>query len=425
MSGNAIYHAATWGHYNAVYATAQASTPPKSAEDAKRLTGQVLVSVLAVSVGLASSAEEPAKQRLTALLGLTKPPMRASLLKDALVRDVLHHVPVPIKQLYDGFEVTFDPLTLCVNVAPILAQLRVSADYAPYVPLLQWALPSWLLSQLAQDTTDKEKPKTGSMFDPEQVESYIMGCVQRGELSVSVDHADGSITFMDDPFVDMIDDSHMAKDNTGTGVVRDEDGAVQPSVMELVRTRLGSVTRCLNNALEVITPPPAHDEAEAQARFAELAAEVKKEHKALQLRRALVARRRELLSELSIRKEKEEAIRRADVAWREKDDETKRAKEEARRHEQEKIIKIQVEMKQVDPVLRSQPNYTAWKIQTTTTQATAPTMPTRRGLTTENYEAVPQLRNNYVTKPELQITMYAGLNYRALRKTPQNYGSYG
>ncbi|KAJ6465875.1 hypothetical protein C8R45DRAFT_1106896 [Mycena sanguinolenta] len=304
--------------------------PPKSAEDAERLAGQVLVSALAVLVGLASSAEEPAKQRLTALLGLTKPPTSPGLLKDALARDVLRHAPAPIKQLYDGFEVTFDPLTLRANIAPILMQLRVSADYAPYVPLLRRALLSRLLSQLAQVhasvhiffVMELVAPLRtgGSVFDPEQVESYIMGCVRRGELSVSIDHTDGSITFVDDPFVDMLDDSHTAKDNTGTGAVRDEDGAVQPSVAELV-----------------IAPSPAHDKAEEQARFAELVAEVKKERKALQLRRALVARRRELLSELSMRKEKEEG-----------GGETKRAREEARRREQEKVIKIQVEMKQAD-----------------------------------------------------------------------------
>ncbi|KAF7361162.1 Eukaryotic translation initiation factor 3 subunit A [Mycena sanguinolenta] len=349
MSGNALYHAAAWGRYNAVYATAQAGTPPKSAEDAERLAGQVLVSALAVP-----------------------PPTRAGLLKDALARDVLRRAPAPIKKLYDVLEVTFDPLTLCANVAPILAQLRASADYAPYVPLLQRALLSRLLSQLAQvyasvrisfvmelvaplraedaegssGSEEKEKAKGGSVFDPEQVESYIMGCARRGELSVRVDHADGSITFVDDPFVDMLDEASAAKDHAGA--VKEEDATVQPSVAELVRTRLGSVARCLHNALEAIEPPPAHDEAEEQARFKALAAEVKKERKALQLRRALVARRRELLSELSVRKEKEEAIRRADAARREKDDETKRAREDARRREQEKIIKIQVEMKQAD-----------------------------------------------------------------------------
>ncbi|KAJ6459249.1 hypothetical protein C8R45DRAFT_843370, partial [Mycena sanguinolenta] len=267
MSGNALYHAAVWGRYNAVYATAQAGMPSKSAEDAERLAGQVLVSALAVLVGLASSAEEPTKQRLTALLGLTKPPARANLLKDALARDVLCRAPAPIKQLYDVLEVTFELLTLCANVAPILAQLRTSVDYAPYVPLLQHALLSRLLSQLAQVyasvrisfVMELEKPKGGSVFDPEQGESYIMGCAQRGELSVRVDHADGSITFVGDPFVDMLDESHTARDNNGNIAVTEEDSAVQPSVAELVCTRLRSVARYLHNALQVIAPSPAHD----------------------------------------------------------------------------------------------------------------------------------------------------------------------
>ncbi|KAJ6489772.1 hypothetical protein C8R45DRAFT_1096761 [Mycena sanguinolenta] len=156
-----------------LYATAQAGTPPKSAEDTEHLAGQVLVSVLAVPVGLAFSTEEPAKQRLTALLGLTKPPMRAGVLRGALAWDILRCAPAPIKQL---------------------ATLHQS----------------WHSS---------------------------------------------IITFVDDPFVDMLDESHAATDNTGTGVVR-EDGVVQLSVAELVCTRLGSVAWCLYNALEAIVPPP-------------------------------------------------------------------------------------------------------------------------------------------------------------------------
>ncbi|KAJ7112946.1 hypothetical protein C8R44DRAFT_842082 [Mycena epipterygia] len=370
MSGNALYHAAAWGRYNTVYSPAS-----KSAEDIERLAGQVLVSALAVPVGLASAQEEPAKQRLTALLGLTKPPTRASLLKDALARDVLRRAPAPIKQLYNVLEVTFDPLTLCAAVAPILTELRATPDYAAYVPLLQRALLSRLLSQLAQvyasvrisfimelvtplrevpaesvegePTTAAEK----GAFEPEQVESYIMGCARRGELSVRVDHADGSIAFVDDPFVDALDEAPIAsgsqaKDAASAPPPKEREAAVQPSVAELVRTRLGNVAVCLHNSLEVIAPSaPEEDEEAQQARFKALAAEVQKERKALQLRRALVARRRELLSELSVRKEKEEAIRRADATRREKEDEQKRAKEDARKRELQRIHKIQEDMK--------------------------------------------------------------------------------
>ncbi|KAJ6472697.1 translation initiation factor eIF3a [Mycena vitilis] len=371
MSGNALYHAAAWGRYNTVYV-------PKAAEDIERLAGHVLVSALAVPVGATTNtAEDAAKTRLTALLGLPAPPTRASLLADALSRDVLRRAPAPIKHLYDVLEVTFDPLTLCAALAPILTELRASADYAPYVPLLQRALLSRLLSQLAQvyasvkiafvmelvaplrdvptEGASADADATKGVFDPEQVESYIMGCARRGELSVRVDHAAGCIAFVDDPFVDALDEAPIpasGKDAAAKGGEREREreASVQPSVAELVRTRLGSVARCLHNAVEVISPvdEDAEDEATQSTRFAALAAAVQKERKALQLRRALVARRRELLSELHVRKEKEDAVRRAEVQRREKEEDARRAKEDARRREMERIHKIQVDMKAQD-----------------------------------------------------------------------------
>lgn len=85
MSGNALFHAAAWGRYYAVV-TAMGG---KSDEEIRRLAGQVLISALAVPVGLHSDelAAEEVKgrsSRLTALLGLTKVPTRTGLLKDAV-----------------------------------------------------------------------------------------------------------------------------------------------------------------------------------------------------------------------------------------------------------------------------------------------------------------------------------------------------
>ncbi|KAJ6448583.1 hypothetical protein C8R45DRAFT_1132894 [Mycena sanguinolenta] len=276
MSSNVLYHAAVWGRYK---------------RRLRHRPGRHALQVKSSSArspswwGSLPPLRSPRSSVSRPSLG-SPSPARANLLKDALARDVLRRAPAPIKQLYDVLEVTFELLTLCANVAPILAQLRTSVDYAPYVPLLQHALLSRLLSQLAQvctgvrisfvmelvaplrtedaeggseDTTDKEKPKGGSVFDPEQAESYIMGCARRGKLSVRVDHADGSITFVGDPFVDMLDESHTARDNNGNIAVTEEDSAVQPSVAELVCTRLGSVARYLHNALQVIAPSPVHD----------------------------------------------------------------------------------------------------------------------------------------------------------------------
>ncbi|KAF8146234.1 hypothetical protein K438DRAFT_1735013 [Mycena galopus ATCC 62051] len=383
MSGNALYHAAAWGRYNAVVATLG---KPQKEEDAQRLAGQVLVSALAVPVGLSASVtpssnasegsgSDPARTRLTALLGLPKPPTRASLLAAALAHDVLRRAPPTITRLYHVLEVAFDPLTLCADVAPILAELRASSVYGAYVPLLERAVLSRLMSQLrevyasvriafvmelvaplreaaAEASTAEastEGAKTAShTFDPEAVESYIMGCARRGELAVRVDHADGSIAFVDEPFGDVLDAPSPSTSTFKEG----RDGAIQPSVAELVRTRLGSVARCLHNALEVIEPPSASTSTstpeEEQAAFAALAQSIKKERKALQLRRALVARRRELLAELAVRKEKEDAVRRAEAAKREKEEAERRAREEGRRRDFERASKIQADVKAAD-----------------------------------------------------------------------------
>ncbi|KAJ7661710.1 hypothetical protein B0H17DRAFT_1337152 [Mycena rosella] len=322
MSGNALYHAAAWAE------TAAAA-------------GHVLISALAVPVG-----QTPADSaRLTALLNLPRPPTRASLLSDALARGVLALAPPTIARLYSALEASFDPLALCGAVAPILAELR-GGEYAEYVPLLQRAVLSRLLAQLAQvyasvriafvlelvaplvePETEGTAPTEGepeapskSPFSPPQIESYIMSCARRGELAVRVDHAAGSIAFLDDAFADL--EGPRAR-RCGRGAGERRGGGAHAGWARGARARKA-------------------------ADVAGLAAQVQTERKALALRRALVARRRELLAELGARREKEEAARRAEAGRREREDEAKRAKEEARRKEIARVQKIQEDMKMQD-----------------------------------------------------------------------------
>ncbi|KAG1838289.1 hypothetical protein DFJ58DRAFT_814464 [Suillus subalutaceus] len=311
MSGNALYHAAAWGRYHAIVT----SIGGKSEEEMTKLAGQVLVSALAVPVGLQAEDEDGKSKtsRLTALLGLTRAPTRAGLIKDALSRDVLHLSPAPIKSLYTLLEASFDPLTLCSSTAPLLAELCApETPYFGYRSLLERALLSRLLAQLSQvystltitSLLELVTPLEG--LGPEQVEAFLMGCARRGERSVYVDHATGTITFIDEGFIVSSEDP-IPSTSTNT------EASIQPSAAELVRTRLSTLAVTLHNSLAVLYPPPQlspeEEEAAQHAKFAELVAAANAERHALSLRRALVARRRELLSELSARKEKEEASR--------------------------------------------------------------------------------------------------------------------
>ncbi|KAH9840561.1 uncharacterized protein C8Q71DRAFT_794742 [Rhodofomes roseus] len=342
MSGNALYHAAAWSRYYSIV-TAMGG---KSEEELSRLAGQVLISALAVSVG--SHGEESAAEegkgknaRLTALLGLAKTPTRTGLLKDALARNVLKLSPKSIKELYNVLEVTFDPLSLCSSVEPLLKAFPSDSTYASYLPLLQRALLSRLLSQLSQVYStiqistlhELAAPirdlglESTKVYDEEQIEAYVMGCARRGELNVRVDHADGTITFNDSPFAAVEDPSS----STSTAA-----GAVQPSTSEFVRTRLSNLASCLHSSLATLYPPAPLSEEVQEAKFAALVAAAQAERKALQLRRAIVARRRELLSELSVRKEKEEASRRAELSRLEKEKESRKAVEDLRKKEVER-----------------------------------------------------------------------------------------
>ncbi|KAF5341520.1 hypothetical protein D9758_012562 [Tetrapyrgos nigripes] len=366
MSGNALYHAAAWGKYYAVVT----SIGGKSDEELSKLAGQVLVSALAVPVGLQTDEEEAKGRatRLTSLLGLTKTPTRTGLLKDALSRDVLKISPPHVKQLYNILEVTFDPVTLCSSIAPLLKTLSSSSDpsYAPYLPLLHQALLSRLLSHLSQIYSSIKINNLLSLIAPlrdagvpgayneTQVEAYIMGCARRGELNVRVDHLEGCIIFIDEPFGGVNEDfvgtganagtsssSASATGASGSGVGSREN--VQPTLSELIRTRLSNVALCLYNSLKVLEEgekdgeeKKKEQEEQQKEKLKALVSAVEDERKALSLRRAIVARRRELLSELSVRKEKEETSRRAEQSRKEKEEEAKKARDEMRAKELER-----------------------------------------------------------------------------------------
>ena len=267
-------------------------------------------------------------------------------------RNVLKLSPGTIRSLYNVLEVTFDPLSLCASIAPLLQTLSADEAYSPYLSLLQRALLSRLLSQLSQVystikissllalVTPLKNAGLDGSFDEEQVEAYIMGCARRGELNVRGDHKDGSITFVDDPFV-LNDDSlpsTSASSSSSSSIAREV--TIQPSTADLVRTRLSRVAVCLQDSLNVIEEKPTGPTAEEKATtFKNLVMAVESERKALQLRRALVARRRELLSELSVRKEKEESSRRAELSRREKEEDERRMREDLRRKEAERTKK--------------------------------------------------------------------------------------
>ncbi|KAH8093839.1 hypothetical protein DFH11DRAFT_1555683 [Phellopilus nigrolimitatus] len=281
-SGSVLFHAAACAHYHLI----ARSVGGKCDEELGRLTGQVLICALAVPVGQESEEDEPKGQtaHLTALLGLTKTLARIGLLKCSNL------LLSSSKNLYNVLEVTFDPLTLCSAVAP-LRELPSDTNYLPLSLLVQ-VYSTMQIAQLLDFVTSLEG-SFESAYGPGQVKAFLMSCTHRGDIRVRIDHASGSLIFINNTF-----------SSTAAGPNALCARQVHPAVC-------GGIATCRHNSLGAIasseSAPAAADKIAAQETFAQLVAATNAERKALQVRRAIVARHRELVSELSVRKEKEEA----------------------------------------------------------------------------------------------------------------------
>lgn len=164
-------------------------------------------------------------------------------------------------------------------------------------------------------------------WGPSGVEAFLMGCARRGEVALRVDHLSGCITFIDDAF----GSSEAGSSKTAST----SSSTIQPSSNDLVRTRLSTLATCLWTSLQQIDPPPSQPAVDQEALMSAALAE----RKALQVRRAIVARRREWQEEHTERQKKEEDQRRAEAEARERLETQRRILEEARKKEHDRLIR--------------------------------------------------------------------------------------
>jgi translation initiation factor 3 subunit A len=228
-------------------------------------------------------------------------------------------------------EVHFDPLGLAEHASAVLQQLSGNEDYVPYLPHLRRVVLSRLLSQLSQVYSslsisyllDLVAPLNQHLsedsphrFDQENIEAFIMGTAKRGELLVRINHASGTLAFVDDSF---------ASPASGAGAT-----FLQPSPGKLVRSRLGQLAESLYTVVKQI------DQVEGVDDLAPVKAALHAERLALQARRSIVARRRELAAELQQRKQNEERSLQAELQMRAQEEAQRRKKADALREAQER-----------------------------------------------------------------------------------------
>ena len=355
VSDNNLFHAAAWNRYYAL-----ARSIAKSDEEHTRMASYVLISALAVPVISSNApgtgnlnktksdflqADQEGRSRtgrLTSLLGLSRTPTRAGLLKEALNRDILKKARPELRELYNILEVEFHPLSICAKIEPILASISQDPEMAKYVKPLHSVVLTRLFQQLSQvyDAVKLSKVmqlvsafKAPHSYSAAEIEKFCLNACKKGHLNIRIDHVAQAITFQDDVFST---EAHPAASTSSEA----DNVRLQATPSELVRTQLSRLATCLDTTLKTIDPSVlANAEAAKRQVFARAIAAAEDEHKAAIARKAILARRKELLEEMATRKEREESAARAERARAAAEAEQKRIAEEAKKREQERITK--------------------------------------------------------------------------------------
>ena len=265
----AVFHAAAWARYYH-FAERAGSVSDKAA-------GCVLLSALAIPLG-----EVESKMRLITLLNLPQMPTREALVADAVTKH-LKRVPSVLRQLYDLLEIDFQPLKSSKLLAPVITSLP--SEYRSYLPALRDVFLSRLFVQLGDIydavslshilTLVKPLDETPWAIDASSLEQLLMTAARERNLPATVDHVAKTISFTAPP----ADSKH-----------------------------LSSLAICLHTAVSYLHPSTA---TRADIYASTIAAD-EEERKAAAVRRQIVIKRRELMDEANIRRDREEASLKAE-----------------------------------------------------------------------------------------------------------------
>ncbi|BEJ12566.1 hypothetical protein CspHIS471_0210260 [Cutaneotrichosporon sp. HIS471] len=291
----AVFHAAAWSRY---YQYAERAGSVK-----ENAPAAVLLSALAVPLG-----DVETKQRLIALLNLPKMPTREALVQDAAAKH-LKRVPAEVRQLYNIIETDFQPLKACKQLAPIVSNL--SADYAAYLPALRDVVLSRLIQELSRVYETVSLSHILSLVkafdngpwatDMPALEKFLMTASRRGDINATVDHVAKTVNFAA-PGADL--------------------------------HRLSNLALYLHTALNYLNPVPSVAREEA---YAAALADAEEERKRTEHRRLIVQKRRELMEEASLRREREESTAKAERAKQLAEETARREKEAARQADMDRL----------------------------------------------------------------------------------------
>lgn len=364
VSDNFLFHAASWNRYynllgHSVVAI-QSGQPKKDNPVVAEGTVQnaasfVLLSALSIPVistqrsrGALVDVDEAKKNknaRLTNLLGMSQPPTRSGLLKDALNKGLLKRVRPEIRELYNILEVEFHPLSICKRISPILKQIGANPDMQKYVIPLQQVILTRLFQQLSQvyDSVDINFVLNLAQFpEPFEVnrgtiEKFIMNGCKKGDLAIRVDHASGILTFDSDIF----SSAKALHPGAASGSAESDSGSVQrlqSTPAEIVRSTITRLAKTLYVTCQYVDPTFNESRQQAKAAaFARAAAGAEEERQTTLARRQVIEKRKSEASNALAQKEKDEAAKKAIRAQQAQKAEALRLAEEQREREKKRL----------------------------------------------------------------------------------------
>ena len=365
VSENYLFHAAAWSRYynllrqSASYIASGQSlkkdNPAVTEADMSKAASFVLLSALSIPVistsrsrGALVDIDEARKNknnRLTNLLGMSQPPTRAVLFKDAMSKGLLKRAKPEIRELFQILEVDFHPLSICKKISPILTQIGSDQEMEKYVVPLQQVILTRLFQQLSQvyESVELNYIQQLAQFpEPFQVtkdaiEKFIMNGCKKGDLAIRIDHATGVLTFDSDVF----SSAKALHPGSGSGSAESESASVQRlqrTPAEIVRSQLTRLAKTLYVTCQYVDPE--YNETREQAKAAALTrakAGAEQEQQETLARRAIIEKKKELASDALQKKQKEEETRKRIVAQQRQDAETLRLAEEHKERERKRL----------------------------------------------------------------------------------------
>lgn len=371
VSENYLFHAAAWSrYYNLLRQSAalvnagqaQKKEHPTNITDADLTTSASFVVLSALAIPVISTtrsrgalidldeARKTRNTRLTTLLGMSQPPTRAILFKDALSKGLLHRARPEIRELYNILEVEFHPLSICKRISPILSQIGADTEMEKYVVPLQQVILTRLFQQLSQvyETVDMnfvlDLAKFPAPFELSRttIEKFIMNGCKKGDLSIRIDHNTGVLTFDSDVF------SSAKSAQPAPGANSSEIGQVQrlqSTPSEIIRSQLTRLSKALFITCQYVDPSfNADRHAAKQAALERAAVGAENEHRDALNRKEIIQKRKETAASALAVREQEEAKQKRIKAIKQQEAEVQRLADEQKERE---IRRIRTEQQRV------------------------------------------------------------------------------